>query len=90
MEDWKFITIGSKVRINNWYLFFVVLVCSLYLFGTNVGVFMDDVYIYLRVVKNIVNGNGAVLNPGDNHFAVTSPLWYFYCRGYTEYSVLSI
>ncbi|MDQ1349811.1 MAG: hypothetical protein QG657_112, partial [Acidobacteriota bacterium] len=29
------------------------------------------------VVKNIANGTGPVLNPGDNHFPVTSPLWVF-------------
>ena len=38
---------------------------------------MDDVYIYFRVVKNIINGNGPVINAGDRHIGITSPLWTF-------------
>lgn len=56
-------------------LFLIILAASIYIFGINTGVYVDDVYIYLRVVKNIVNGIGPVINPGDTHLAVTSPLW---------------
>ncbi|MCP4154628.1 MAG: hypothetical protein GY757_43290 [bacterium] len=79
MEEnkWKFISFNEKLQVKNTYLFLVVLSCCLYFFMSNISVFMDDVFIYLRVVKNIVNGTGPVLNPGDSHFAVTSPLWVF-------------
>ncbi|MCP4154627.1 MAG: glycosyltransferase family 39 protein [bacterium] len=79
MEEnkWKFISISEKLQLKNTYLFLVVLSCCVYFFMTNVTLFLDDVFIYLRVVKNIANGTGPVLNPGDGHFAVTSPLWVF-------------
>jgi hypothetical protein len=38
---------------------------------------MDDVFIYLRVSRNIAEGIGPVFNAGDAHFPVTSPLWVF-------------
>ncbi|MDQ1354204.1 MAG: hypothetical protein QG657_4513, partial [Acidobacteriota bacterium] len=73
----KWMPINTKSRIDNTYLFGGVLAITLIFFFMNAMVFMDDVYIYLRVVKNIANGTGPVLNPGDNHFPVTSPLWVF-------------
>jgi hypothetical protein len=75
--DPKFINISPNLKFNNTYLFFVVLIFSIYLFFIHVTVFLDDVLIYLRVAKNIANGTGPVLNPGDHHFPVTSPLWVF-------------
>lgn len=76
-EEEKYIPFGSGSRIDNRYLFLGVLAVSVYFFFLNVSVFMDDVFIYLRVVENIVAGTGPVLNAGDNHFPVTSPLWVF-------------
>lgn len=73
----KWISFGTRYRIENRYLFLGVLALSVYYFFLNVSVFMDDVFIYLRVVENIVNGTGPVLNAGDHHFPVTSPLWVF-------------
>lgn len=75
--DPKFLNINPNLRFNNIYLFFVVLIFSICLFFIHVTVFLDDVFIYLRVAKNIANGTGPVLNPGDQHFPVTSPLWVF-------------
>lgn len=40
-------------------------------------VVLDDAYIYFRVAENFVAGRGLVLNAGDTHLAVTSPLWTF-------------
>lgn len=59
------------------YLFFALLFCSIFLYWFNVTVFMDDVFIYLRVARNIADGAGPVFNAGDLHFPVTSPLWVF-------------
>ena len=36
---------------------------------------IDDAYIYLRYVYNIVNGNGYVYNPGESVEATTSLTW---------------
>jgi hypothetical protein len=76
-EEEKWISFGSRLHIANRYLFLGVLAVSVYVFFLNVSVFMDDVFIYLRVVENIVDGAGPVLNAGDHHFPVTSPLWVF-------------
>mgnify|MGYP001034946649 CR=1 FL=1 len=57
------------------WLFASVLAASIFVYAANVTVFMDDVFIYLRVAKNIVNGIGPVFNSGDTHFPITSPLW---------------
>ena len=35
----------------------------------------DDGYIYLRVVQEIIAGNGPVFNPGERVEAYTSPVW---------------
>jgi arabinofuranosyltransferase len=35
----------------------------------------DDGFIYLRVVRNVVEGHGPVFNVGDRVEAFTSPLW---------------
>lgn len=72
--------VGKRGQENNSYavyLFFAVLAFSIYLYWFNVSVFMDDVFIYLRVARNIANGAGPVFNAGDAHFPVTSPLWVF-------------
>lgn len=56
---------------------------------------MDDVFIYLRVCRNIADGTGPVFNPGDAHFPVTSPLWVFLLAffhkliGFIDLAVLS-
>jgi len=55
----------------------VVLAVAVVLYAMFVGVYMDDVFIYLRVARNIVAGHGPVINGGDAHFPVTSPLWVF-------------
>lgn len=73
----KWISLNEKLRIDNSYLFWGVLVITLSFFFMNVIVYMDDVFIFFRVAKNIANGTGPVLNPGDTHFPVTSPLWVF-------------
>jgi len=73
----KYVTFPWKLYIDNRILFLVVLGFSLGLFFIRVDVFLDDVFIYLRVAENIAGGNGPVLNPGDSHFPVTSPLWVF-------------
>jgi hypothetical protein len=75
--DPKFLNISPNLGFNNTYLFFVVLIFSICIFFIHVTVFLDDVFIYLRVAKNIANGTGPILNPGDHHFPVTSPLWAF-------------
>ena len=76
-EEEKWISFGSRLRIDDRYIFLGILAVSVYIFFLNVSVFMDDVFIYLRVVENIVDGAGPVLNAGDHHFPVTSPLWVF-------------
>jgi hypothetical protein len=55
----------------------IVLTAAVVLYAIFVGVYMDDVFIYLRVARNIVSGYGPVFNAGDAHFPVTSPLWVF-------------
>jgi hypothetical protein len=55
----------------------VVLTAAVILYAIFVGVYMDDVFIYLRVAGNIVAGHGPVFNAGDAYFPVTSPLWVF-------------
>jgi len=73
----KWISINTKWQLDNAYLFWGVLAIALSFFFINVAVNMDDVFIFFRVAKNIANGTGPVLNPGDGHFPVTSPLWVF-------------
>jgi hypothetical protein len=58
-------------------LFALVALPSLVYFFLNTRVFLDDVFIYLRVARNIADGIGPLLNAGDSHFAVTSPLWVY-------------
>jgi arabinofuranosyltransferase len=36
---------------------------------------LDDAYIYLRYIKNYVNGFGLVYNPGEKYNALTSPFY---------------
>jgi arabinofuranosyltransferase len=38
----------------------------------------DDGFIHLRVVSNVVHGNGPVFNVGERVEASTSPLWVFF------------
>ncbi len=68
---------SAKKQIDNLYLFSIVLAVVVIYFFVQSSVFMDDVFIYFRVAKHIANGTGPVLNPGDSHFAVTSPLWVY-------------
>lgn len=35
----------------------------------------DDAWIYFRAARNVVNGFGPVMNPGDSHAVGTSLLW---------------
>jgi arabinofuranosyltransferase len=37
----------------------------------------DDGYIYLRVVRQLIDGNGPVYNPGERVEATTSPAWLY-------------
>ncbi len=73
----KWISLNTKLQLDNAYLFWGVLAIAISFFFMNVTVYMDDVFILFRVAKNIANGTGPVLNPGDSHFPVTSPLWVF-------------
>lgn len=65
---------GDRTSIT---AFVLILALAVSLYAAYVGVYMDDVLIYLRVSRNIVEGQGPVFNPGDRHFSVTSPLWVF-------------
>lgn len=80
-EEYEKVSMGAGKKFNNSWLFLGVLGLSFIYFLFNTNVFMDDVFIYLRVVRNIAGGLGPVLNPGDMHFAVTSPLWVFLLGG---------
>jgi hypothetical protein len=42
--------------------------------GVGTGL-VDDSYIFLRYARNIVDGHGAVFNPGERVEGYTSPLW---------------
>lgn len=66
-----------KKQSTSLYFFYALLACCIIVFWMNVTVFMDDVFIYLRVAENITSGVGPVFNPGDAHFPVTSPIWVF-------------
>lgn len=76
-EEFDRVTWFKKAGVNNLYLFLIVLGISLLVFLIHVEPVGDDVFIYFRVAKNIANGTGPVLNPGDSHFSVTSPLWVY-------------
>ncbi len=65
----------KQLQDNQIYVFVLFLALSIYIFGLNTGPYIDDAYIYLETVKNIVNGYGPVFNVGDGHIAVTSPFW---------------
>ncbi len=80
-EGYEKVSIGLRERINNSWLFLGVLGLSFIYFLFHSYVFLDDVFIYLRVARNIADGFGPVLNPGDMHFSVTSPLWVFLLGG---------
>jgi hypothetical protein len=52
----------------------VYLVCTLY-FWSRAAIILDDPYIYLRIVENMINGHGPVWNVGDRYTNATSALW---------------
>lgn len=76
-ENGRWFVKTDRFRISSNTLFAVMLGAALLFFYFKSEVFMDDVFIYLRVARNIAEGIGPVLNPGDGHFAVTSPLWVY-------------
>ncbi len=53
----------------------VGLILSLYVKNAGDGLPLDDAYIYLQYIKNIVAGKGFCFNPGDVSFGVTSFLY---------------
>lgn len=73
----KWISFGTNYRLDNRIIFLAILVPVVYFFFLNVSVFLDDVFVYFRVARNIIDGTGPVLNAGDHHLPVTSPLWVF-------------
>lgn len=56
-------------------LSFFVIFLNAYLFFMNIGVFLDDVFIYFRVSDTFLKFGEPSINRGDNYFSVTSPLW---------------
>ncbi|MGE5343118.1 MAG: hypothetical protein ACM3SY_16715 [Candidatus Omnitrophota bacterium] len=76
-EENKCFSSTQTSHIRSIYFFGIILTLSLCFFSMNTLVFLDDAFIYLRVAKNIANGTEPLLNPGDTHFPVTSPLWVF-------------
>jgi arabinofuranosyltransferase len=46
-----------------------------------INVLIDDVFISLRYVFNIINGYGPVLNPGERIEAISNPTWVWLLSG---------
>ena len=60
------------------YDFFLYVLCCLplfYLAWINRNYQLDDALIYLRYVRNFLNGEGLVYNPGEYFNGLTSPLY---------------
>lgn len=64
-------------------LFLIPVFCGLYLSSRILyaaeGLPLDDAYIYLRYIQNILNGEGLTFNPGEVSFGITSFLYTINC-----------
>lgn len=51
-----------------------ILITAIFISGGK-GSYTDDAYIFFQYAKNLSNGNGLSLNPGEISFGITSILW---------------
>lgn len=75
------VTLTMKIIFNDkgvaLSVFSLILLITVFIFSNFIGVYMDDAYIYFRVARHVLQGEGPVFNPGDTHFPITSPLWLY-------------
>ncbi len=58
-----------------WLLFIACAAYSVTRFNQAATIAIDDTYIYFTAARNILEGYGSVLNPGDTHSVSTGPGW---------------
>lgn len=60
---------------KKWFLFFFTLIPLGYFSYLNLNLQLDDALIYQRYIRNLLEGNGLVYNPGVFFNGLTSPLY---------------
>ncbi len=81
----KTCTIENGFVLRRWYYFAWLipvvfgLILDLRLMFSTFGLPIDDAYIYVKYIQNIVSGSGYSFNPGETSFGVTSFLFTITC-----------
>jgi arabinofuranosyltransferase len=63
------------------YCLLIVILSSILCIDRNTAYKIDDVFISLRYVMNIINGSGAVFNQGEKIEAISNPTWVWLISG---------
>ena len=72
-------TASLSSRLSGWgrdaTVFWLLTVLSTVVFALRSGVYLDDVYVYLRVAENLAQTGQPIFNEGDSFNITTSPAW---------------